>query len=162
MTTCLVRHARLLVTMDRARREIADGGVWIRDGVIEQVGKTADLPKTADHIIEARDHLVMPGLVNTHHHVFQALTRATPGAQDANLFDWLCYHYPIWARLTPEMLFTSAQLALAELMLSGCTTAADHHYLYPPGVQLDDEIAAARELGVRFYALRGSMSVGKS
>ncbi|MBC7254520.1 MAG: 8-oxoguanine deaminase [Chloroflexi bacterium] len=162
MTTCLVRHARLLVTMDRARREIADGGVWIRDGIIEQVGKTADLPKTADHIIEAYDHLVMPGLVNTHHHVFQALTRATPGAQNANLFDWLRYHYPIWARLTPEMLFTSAQLALAELMLSGCTTAADHHYLYPPGVRLDDEIAAARELGVRFHALRGSMSVGAS
>ncbi len=162
MTTCLVRHARLLVTMDGARREIADGGVLIRDGVIEQVGKARELPQTADRIIEAHDHIVMPGLVNTHHHLFQALTRATPGAQNANLFDWLRHHYPVWARLTPEMAFTSAQLALAELMLSGCTTAADHHYLYPPGVRLDDEIAAARELGMRFYALRGSMSVGES
>lgn len=162
MTTCLVRHARLLVTMDGARREIADGGVLIRDGVIEQVGKTRELPQTADRIIEAHDHIVMPGLVNTHHHLFQALTRATPGAQNANLFDWLRHHYPVWARLTPEMAFTSAQLALAELMLSGCTTAADHYYLYPPGVRLDDEIAAARELGMRFYALRGSMSVGES
>lgn len=162
MTTCLVRHARLLVTMDGARREIADGGVWICNGVIEQVGRTEDLPQTADCVIEARHHLVMPGLVNTHHHLFQALTRATPGAQNANLFDWLRHHYPIWARITPEMVFTSAQLALAELMLSGCTTAADHHYLYPPGVRMDDIISAAHELGVRFYALRGSMSVGES
>lgn len=162
MATCLVRHARLLATMDRARREIPDGAVWARDGVIEHVGLTAELPQTADVVIDARDRLVMPGLVNTHHHLFQSLTRVLPGAQGAKLFDWLRTLYPLWARITPEMIYTSAQLALAELMLSGCTTAADHLYLYPNGSRLEDEIRAAQELGIRFHPTRGAMSVGAS
>ena len=105
---------------------------------------------------------VLPGLVNTHHHFFQTLTRALPAAQDAELFGWLRALYPVWARLTPEMLNVSAQVAMAELMLSGCTTASDHLYLYPNGGRLDDTIEAARTLGLRFHACRGAMSVGES
>jgi cytosine/adenosine deaminase-related metal-dependent hydrolase len=116
----------------------------------------------ADRILNAQDKIVLPGLVNTHHHLFQALTRALPRAQDAKLFDWLTTLYPIWAGLTAEAFYTSAKLGLCELMLSGCTTASDHHYLYPQDVRLDDEIRAARELGIRFHPCRGSMSVGRS
>ncbi len=162
MTTCLVRHARLLVTMDSARRELPDGGVYARDGVITQVGPTAELPQQADLVIAAHDCLVMPGLINTHHHLFQSLTRALPGAQGAELFDWLRTLYPLWARITPEMIAVSAQLALVELMLSGCTTAADHLYLYPHGSRIEEEIQAAQELGIRFHPTRGAMSVGAS
>jgi len=162
MSTLLIRNARLLVTMDAARREIPDGALFIRDNVIEQVGPTAALPHAADRILNAQDKIVLPGLVNTHHHLFQALTRALPRAQDAKLFDWLTTLYPIWAGLTAEAFYTSAKLGLCELMLSGCTTASDHHYLYPQGVRLDDEIRAARELGIRFHPCRGSMSVGRS
>ena len=162
MSTLLIRNARLLVTMDATRREIPDGALFIRDNIIEQVGPTAALPRAADRIINAQDKIVLPGLVNTHHHLFQALTRALPRAQDAKLFDWLTTLYPIWAGLTAEAFYTSARLGLCELMLSGCTTASDHHYLYPQGVRLDDEIRAARELGIRFHPCRGSMSVGRS
>lgn len=162
MSTLLVRHARVVVTMDDARREVADGGVFARDGVIEAVGPTASLPATADVVVDARDQVVLPGLVNTHHHFYQTLTRAVPAAQDAELFGWLKTLYPIWARLTPEMAYVSTQTAMAELLLSGCTTTSDHLYLYPNGVRLDDTIEAARELGMRFHAARGAMSVGES
>ncbi|MCS7011645.1 MAG: 8-oxoguanine deaminase, partial [Anaerolineales bacterium] len=161
MSTLLIKHA-YLVTMDDRRREIPDGGLFIRDGFIEQVGQTSSLPDTADEVLDLRDHLLLPGLVNTHHHFYQTLTRAVPAAQDANLFNWLKTLYPIWARLTPEDIFISAQTALAELALSGCTTASDHLYLYPNGSKLDDEIAAAQEIGVRIHASRGSMSLGES
>lgn len=162
MSTLLVRRARVVVTMDDARREIADGSVFARDGVIEAVGPGAGLPATADVVIDARDHVVLPGLVNTHHHFYQTLTRAVPAAQDAELFGWLKTLYPIWARLTPEMAYVSTQTAMAELLLSGCTTTSDHLYLYPNGVRLDDTIEAAREVGMRFHAARGAMSVGES
>lgn len=162
METLLVRHARLLATMDAERREIVDGAVFIRGNVIEQVGRTDDLPADADRVIDASDKVVLPGLVNTHHHFFQSLTRALPGAQDAELFDWLLTLYPIWARLNGEAIYVSAKLVLCELLLSGCTTASDHLYLFPNGARLDDEIRAARELGVRFHPCRGSMSVGQS
>ena len=162
MSTLLVRNARLLATMDSQRREIPDGSLFIRDNIIEHVGPTAALPNQADRVIDARDKIVLPGLVNTHHHLFQALTRALPRAQDAKLFDWLTTLYPIWAGLSAEAFYTSAKLALCELMLSGCTTASDHHYLYPRDVRLDDEVRAARELGIRFHPCRGSMSVGQS
>ena len=162
MSTLLIHNARLLVTMDAARREIPDGALFIHDNVIEQVGPTATLSHAADRVINAQDKIVLPGLINTHHHLFQALTRALPRAQDAKLFDWLTTLYPIWAGLTAEAFYTSARLGLCELMLSGCTTASDHHYLYPQGVRLDDEIRAARELGIRFHPCRGSMSVGRS
>jgi cytosine/adenosine deaminase-related metal-dependent hydrolase len=148
--------------MDAQRREIADGGLFIRDGFVEQVGPTASLPASADQVLDLRGHLVLPGLVNTHHHLYQTLTRAVPAAQDANLFNWLKTLYPIWARLTPEAIRLSTLVGLAELALSGCTTASDHLYIFPNGCRLDDEIAAAREIGVRFHASRGSMSLGES
>ena len=160
--TLLVRNARLLVTMDAQRREIADGAVLIRGHVIEQVGASSDLPHEADEVIDAAGHLVMPGLVNTHHHMYQSLTRAVPAAQDGELFNWLQTLYPIWAGLTSEMIHVSTQTAMAELMLSGCTTSSDHLYIYPNDCRLDDSIAAAQQIGMRFHAARGSMSVGQS
>ena len=162
MTTLLVKHATVLVTMDAQHREIADGGLFIRDGRVEQVGPTASLPATADSVLDLTGHLVLPGLVNTHHHLYQTLTRAVPAAQDANLFNWLKTLYPIWARLTPEAIRVSTLVGLAELALSGCTTVSDHLYVFPNGCRLDDEIAAAREIGMRFHASRGSMSLGES
>jgi cytosine/adenosine deaminase-related metal-dependent hydrolase len=147
--------------MDNRRREIAFGGLFVRDGFIEQVGTTAELPQTADEILDLSGHVLLPGLVNTHHHFYQTLTRVVPPAQDANLFNWLKTLYPIWAGLTPEDIFISTQTALAELAFSGCTTASDHLYLYPNGSKLDDEIVAAKELGLRLHASRGSMSLSE-
>jgi cytosine/adenosine deaminase-related metal-dependent hydrolase len=161
MPTLLIKHA-YLVTMDDHQREIPDGGLFVRDGFIEQVGPTIALPTVADETLDLSDHVLLPGLVNTHHHFYQTLTRAVPPAQDANLFNWLKTLYPIWARLTPEDIFISTQTALTELALSGCTTASDHLYLFPNGSKLDDEIAAAKEVGVRLQASRGSMSLGES
>ena len=160
--TLLVRHARLLLTMDAQRREIPDGAVFIRGHVFEQVGASGDLPQEADEVIDASGHLVMPGLVNTHHHMYQSLTRAVPAAQDGELFNWLQTLYPIWAGLTGEMIHVSTLTAMAELMLSGCTTSSDHLYIYPNDCRLDDSIAAAQQIGMRFHAARGSMSVGQS
>jgi 8-oxoguanine deaminase len=162
MATLLIHHARLLATMDAARREIADGAVFARDGVIEAVGRSAELPTAADEVIDAHDQVVLPGLVNTHHHMFQTLTRALRPAQDVELFGWLQTLYPVWARLTPEMVVVSTQLAMAELLLSGCTTSSDHLYLFPNGCRLDDSIEAAAAVGMRFHAARGAMSVGRS
>jgi cytosine/adenosine deaminase-related metal-dependent hydrolase len=162
MTTLLIKNAVILVTMDKDQREIPEGGLFVRDGFIEKIGLSAELPETADEILDLSGHLVLPGLVNTHHHFYQTLTRAVPAAQDANLFGWLKTLYPIWARMTPDDIFTSTQTALAELVLSGCTTASDHLYLFPNGSKLDDEIAAAGEIGVRIHASRGSMSLGES
>ncbi len=161
MSTLLVKSA-YLVTMDDHQREIPGGGLFIRDGFIEQVGPLAELPQEADKVLDLREHILLPGLVNTHHHFYQTLTRAVPAAQDANLFNWLKTLYPIWARLRPEDIYLSTQTALTELALSGCTTAADHLYLFPNGAKLDDEIAAAREVGLRLHASRGSMSLGES
>jgi cytosine/adenosine deaminase-related metal-dependent hydrolase len=161
MGSLLIKNA-YVVTMDDHQREIAEGGLFIRDGFIETVGADKELPAKADEILDLRGHIVLPGLVNTHHHFYQTLTRVIPAAQDANLFNWLKTLYPIWARLGPEDIFTSTQTALAELALSGCTTASDHLYLYPNGSKLDDEIAAAVEIGVRIQASRGSMSLGES
>ena len=160
--TLLVRNAAVLVTHDADRREIADGGLFARDGIITQVGPTTELPDTADDVVDLRDHVVLPGLVNTHHHLYQTLTRAVPAAQDADLFGWLTALYPIWARLTPEAVRVSTLVGLAELALSGCTTTSDHLYLYPNGCRLDDSIEAAGEIGLRFHATRGSMSLGES
>lgn len=162
MPTLLIKNAAVLVTMDDHRREIPEGGLFIRDGFIEKVGPTNELATSADEVLDLSGHLVLPGLVNTHHHFYQTLTRAVPAAQDANLFNWLKTLYPIWAHLTPEDIYISTQTALAELALSGCTTASDHLYLFPNGSRLDDEIAAAREIGVRLQAARGSMSLGES
>lgn len=162
MKTLLVRNAQLLVTMDDHQREIAQGGLFIRDGFIEQVGPTSELPRTADEVLDLSGHILLPGLVNTHHHFYQTLTRVVPAAQDANLFNWLKTLYPIWARMTPDHIWISTKTALSELALSGCTTASDHLYLFPNGSRLDDEILSAREVGVRLHASRGSMSLGES
>jgi cytosine/adenosine deaminase-related metal-dependent hydrolase len=160
MSTLLVKHADLLVTMDAGRRTIPDGGLFVREDAIEQAGPTAELPESASQVIDARGMILLPGLVNTHHHLYQTLTRCV--AQDSVLFDWLVTLYPIWARLTPEAVYVSAKAGLAELMLTGCTTSSDHLYIYPNGARIDDEIRAAVELGIRFHATRGSMSLGRS
>jgi cytosine/adenosine deaminase-related metal-dependent hydrolase len=162
MSTLLIRHAEVLVTMDDRRREIRDGGLFARDGFIEQVGPTNELPISADEVLDLRGHIVLPGLVNTHHHLYQTLTRALPAAQNANLFGWLKTLYPIWANLTPAAIRLSTLVGLAELALSGCTTASDHLYIFPNGCRLDDEIEAAQKIGLRFHASRGSMSLGES
>jgi cytosine/adenosine deaminase-related metal-dependent hydrolase len=161
MPTLLLKNIHTLVTMDTARREIRDGAVFARDGVIEAVGAPADMPaQTADEVFDLRRHIVLPGLVNTHHHMYQTLTRVM--AQDLELFGWLKTLYPIWSRLTGEAVYVSARLAMAELLLSGCTTSSDHLYIYPNDVKIDDEIRAAQEIGIRFHAARGSMSLGES
>lgn len=161
MTTLLIKNA-FVVTMDDLQTEIPVGGLFIRDGFIEKIGPTADLPTVADEIVDLTDHVILPGLVNTHHHFYQTLTRVVPAAQNANLFNWLKTLYPIWAKLTPDDIYISTQTALAELALSGCTTASDHLYLFPNGSKLDDEILAGKEIGVRLHASRGSMSLGES
>jgi 8-oxoguanine deaminase len=160
--TVLFKNALVVATMDDTRREIKDASVLVEDNRIKAVGLAADLPHTADEVINVAGHVVVPGLVNTHHHMYQTLTRAVPAAQDASLFGWLKALYPIWARLTPEMIRVSTQTAMAELLLSGCTTSSDHLYLYPNGARLDDSIEAADEIGMRFHASRGAMSVGES
>ncbi len=151
-----------MATFDDAAREIPDGAVLLRDNVVEAVGPTPELSAWADEVVDARGLVLLPGLVCTHHHFFQTLTRNVPEAQDAGLFDWLVTQYPIWARLTPDAVRVSTEVAIAELLLSGCTTAADHGYVWPNGARVDDQIAVARELGLRFHASRGSMSRGRS
>jgi cytosine/adenosine deaminase-related metal-dependent hydrolase len=148
--------------MDDHRREINDGGLFIKDGFLQRVGLTEELPDTADEILDLDGYIVLPGLINTHHHFYQTLTRVVPKAQDSNLFNWLKTLYPIWARMTPEHIQISTKTALSELALSGCTTASDHLYLFPNGSRLDDEIHSARETGIRLHASRGSMSLGES
>jgi 8-oxoguanine deaminase len=167
-STLLLKNARLLCTMDPEQpqpvtgAEITDAGLFIRDGVIEQVGKSRDLPATADQVIDLSGHVVIPGMVNTHHHMFQNLTRTVPAAQNAPLFGWLQTLYPIWGHLGPDHIYWSTALGLAELALSGCTTSSDHLYLYPNGARLDDSLAAAVDIGVRFHGTRGAMSIGES
>ncbi|QJD57467.1 8-oxoguanine deaminase [Pseudomonas sp. gcc21] len=160
--TLLLKNATLVATMDDRKREIAGGSVFIRGSRIEAVGPAAELPDTADRVIDLTGHVVIPGLINTHHHMFQSLTRVLPAAQDAELFDWLSALFPVWARLTPEMARAATRTAVAELMLSGCTTAMDQAYLYVNGIQLEDSIQAAREMGIRFHAGRGAISLGQS
>lgn len=162
MSTLLVRNATVIATMDDQRREIVNGAIFARDGWIEQIGPTHELPSTADEVLDATNHVVLPGMVNTHHHLHQTLTRALPAAQDAGLFDWLRTLYPIWAKMTASDVFVSAQVGLTELALSGCTTAFDHLYLFPNDARLDDEIEAAATVGIRLHASRGSMSLGES
>ena len=162
MSTLLARNADILVTMDEGRREISDAGLFVRDGVIEQVGPSSELPRDADVVLDMKGQILLPGFVNTHHHLDQTLTRALPAGQDINLFPWLRAHYPIWARRTPEASRLCTLVGLAELAASGCTTVFDHTYVYPNDCRLDDQISAAKEIGVRFHASRGSMSLGES
>ena len=162
MTTLLIKNIEILVTMDDQRQELQHTNLFIKDGFIQAIGALTDMPAKADQEIDLSGHIVFPGLVNTHHHFYQTLTRVVPKAQNANLFNWLVTLYPIWARMTPDDIRISTQTALAELALSGCTTASDHLYLFPNGSRLDDEIHAAAEVGLRLHASRGSMSLGES
>jgi cytosine/adenosine deaminase-related metal-dependent hydrolase len=163
MSTLLVRNIHTLVTMNGARQELPRAAMLIADGVIQSVGRNADFTGPADEVLDLKGrHLVMPGLINTHHHFYQNLTRVIPAAQNSDLFGWLKTLYPIWARLTAAGVRASAQLCAAELMLSGCTTASDHLYIFPNDATLDDEIRAVQAMGLRFHASRGSMSVGQS
>jgi cytosine/adenosine deaminase-related metal-dependent hydrolase len=166
MTRLLIKHIDVLVTMDEARREIKDGAVLIEDNRLVAVGTTAaveaGLDPIPERVINGQGTVVLPGLVNCHHHMYQSLTRTIGTASGMVLFDWLKYLYPIWAGLTPDDIYISAKVALAELILSGATTVADHLYLFPNGSKLDDEIAAAQEIGIRFHPTRGSMSLGES
>lgn len=159
MSETLLRNADVILTMDDARRELARADVLIRDGVIVDLGSGLS---TTGAVVEARGCVVTPGLVNTHHHLFQTLTRAVPGGQDALLFGWLQTLYPIWARFGPEEMRVSALTGLAELALSGCSLTSDHLYVFPNGARLEDTIAAAAEIGLRFHPTRGSMSIGES
>jgi cytosine/adenosine deaminase-related metal-dependent hydrolase len=161
--TLLVKNIHTLVTMDTAGREIRNAAMLIRGCAIEQIGRCEDLPATADEVLDLRGrYIVLPGLVNTHHHFYQTLTRAVPGAQSSELFAWLKKLYPIWAHLDAAGVYVSAQMAAAELLLSGCTTSSDHLYVFPNDCTLDEEIRAVREIGMRFHAGRGSMSLGES
>lgn len=154
-----IKNAAAILTMDNDARELSGVDVMIEDGVIIAVGPDIS---DADTVVDATGCVVTPGLVNTHHHLYQTLTRAVPGGQDALLFGWLQTLYPIWSRFGPEEMFVSAQIGLAELALSGCTLTSDHLYLYPNGARLDDTIAAAHEVGLRFHPTRGAMSIGES
>ena len=169
MSRVLIDHADVLVTMDDERREINDGALLIRDNVIEMLGTSAELHQRlqtiglqVDRQVDASGCVVVPGLVNCHHHLYQTLTRSIGTGEGKSLFDWLTVLYPIWGQMDAEAVYVSARLGLVELLLSGATTVADHLYLFPNGARLDDEIRAARELGVRFHPTRGSMSLGRS
>ena len=162
MIMLLVRNIDTLYTNDTDLGDIQDGAIFVRDNVIEQIGKTSELPASADRVIDARRKFVLPGFVNTHHHFFQTLTRAVPGAQDEELFDWLVRLYPIFSELNSEATYVSSMIAMAELILSGCTTSSDHQYLWPADSKLDDQIRAASEIGMRIHAVRGSMTLGRS
>jgi cytosine/adenosine deaminase-related metal-dependent hydrolase len=156
----LIRNIDTLITMDDDRRELTGVDLRLSGGVVAEIGQGLDSGMA--ETVDARGCVVTPGLVNTHHHLYQSMTRAVPGAQDALLFGWLQKLYPIWAAMGPEEMFVSAQVGLAELALSGCTLSSDHLYLYPNGARLDDTIAAAREIGLRFHPTRGAMSIGES
>lgn len=159
MYELLIKNADLILTMDDDRRELAGCDLLLRDGQIAEIGKQLE---TAGEVVNAAGCLITPGLVNTHHHLYQTLTRAVPGAQDALLFGWLQTLYPIWSKFGPEEMRVSALVGLGELALSGCTMTSDHLYLYPNGSRLDDTIDAAKEIGLRFHATRGAMSIGES
>ncbi len=162
MTTLLLKNIRALATMDENRRELSNAWVLLRGRTIAALGSSSELAPepNPDRVIDLSKHIVLPGLVNTHHHMYQSLTRVL--AQDDELFEWLRTLYPIWSGLRGEHLYIASKLAIAELLLSGCTTASDHHYIYPNDVRLEDQIRAAKETGIRFHAARGCMSLGES
>jgi cytosine/adenosine deaminase-related metal-dependent hydrolase len=161
--TLLVKNIHTLITMDEGRRELRNAAMLIRGPAVERIGPTQSMPPGADEVLDLKNRfVVLPGLVNTHHHFYQTLTRAVPGAQTCDLFAWLRRLYPIWAHLDAQGVYASAQMAAAELLLSGCTTSSDHLYLFPNDCTLDEEIRAVSDIGMRFQASRGSMSVGIS
>lgn len=161
MGSLLIRNAQVLVTMDDGV-EIQHGSLLARDGWITEVGHDGDITGTADEVVDLTGHVVLPGLINTHHHLYQTLTRSMPGAQDAGLFEWLRTLYPVWARMTPDHVRVATRLGLAEMAATGATTVFDHQYLWPNGSRIDDQFEGAHDLNIRFVASRGSMSLGES
>jgi cytosine/adenosine deaminase-related metal-dependent hydrolase len=157
----VIKNAQSVLTMDDERRELRAVDIHVRDGQIAAIGQGLRITNTTD-VVDGSSCIVTPGLVNTHHHLYQTLTRAVPGGQDALLFGWLQTLYPIWAKFSPEHMRISALVGLAELALSGCTMSSDHLYLFPNGSRLDDTISAAQEIGLRFFPTRGAMSIGQS
>jgi cytosine/adenosine deaminase-related metal-dependent hydrolase len=166
MTTLLIHNAKCIATQNDTQDELKDASILIKDGLIERIipasQSVSELVKSVDEVIDASRHIVIPGLINTHHHMVQSLTRAVPQVQNSELFSWLQGLYPIWSGLTPDMVKVSNQVAMIELLMSGCTTTSDHLYIYPNGIRLEDSIEAAKLCGIRFTATRGSMSVGQS
>jgi len=162
MATLLLQNAHAIATFDAEQRELRDASILLRDNVIEAIGPAGETSQSADATIDCSRLVLLPGLINTHHHFYQTLTRNVPGTQDVKLFEWLQQLYPMWARFNPESIRVSAQIAIAELLLSGCTTSVDHGYVWPNGARVDDQIEVAREMGFRFHASRGSMSLGQS
>ncbi len=168
MTLLFAKNAHVLATMDATRSEISDGALLVRDNVIEIVGTTDEVTahlqqagETPNEILNLKDHVVLPGLINTHHHMSQSMLRAVPTAQNAGLIPWIGALTKYWIHMTPEMIYSSALVAMAELILSGCTTSSDHLYIYPNGSRMDDEIRAAQEIGMRFHPGRGSISLNE-
>ena len=168
MPKLLLDHIDALATMDDhdgvCGRELADAAILIEDGVIARVGPSGEVGREAEGagIVDLSGHVAVPGMVNTHHHLSQNLTRLVPAAQDKSLFGWLTTLYPVWLHLGPDDFKAAVAAGLAELALSGCTTSSDHQYIFPNGSRLDDSIGAALEVGIRFTATRGSMSIGES
>ena len=162
MPTLLLKNAAIIATMNDANEELNGQSIFCENGIIKKVGPLSALPNKADKIIELSDSIIIPGMVNTHHHLFQNLTRVVPNAQNESLFGWLTTLYPIWRGLGPKHIYISSAVGLAELVLSGCTTSTDHQYLFPGGSRLDDSIEAAIDVGIRFHPTRGSMSIGES
>ncbi|MCL5039396.1 MAG: 8-oxoguanine deaminase [Firmicutes bacterium] len=162
MSTLLIKDASYIVTMDESQPLLRDASIFIRDGQIEAIGE--GLWTQADEVVAAKGRIVYPGLVNTHHHLYQVLTRNLPRVQRMELFDWLKILYRLWRGIDGEMVYTAAQVGLGELVRYGCTTSADHHYVFPPGQGdlIDRQIEAAQTLGIRFHATRGGMSLGES
>jgi 8-oxoguanine deaminase len=160
--TLLLRNADVIASFDEVGSVFSWASMLVRNNAIERIGPATTLPQTADVVIDARGMILIPGLINTHHHFYQTLTRNIPGTQDVDLFAWLVALYPIWARLTPEAIRVASAIAMAELMQSGCTTSSDHTYVWPNGARIDDQLEAAAYMGMRFHAARGSMSVGQS
>ena len=162
MSNLLLKNASFVALMDDAGTEITNCSIYCENGIIKEVGKEINLPKKIDRTLNLQGMIVIPGLINTHHHLFQNLTRVYPNAQNHTLFNWLKSLYPIWKNLSPEHVISAVTLGLSELALSGCTTSSDHQYIFPGGSSLDDCIFAAEKTGLRFHATRGSMSIGES
>ncbi len=163
MSNLIVRNIGLLVTMDDKRTEVEKVNMVIRDGLVEYIGQSIeDLSDEKSETLDLGGYAVFPGLINTHHHLYQTLTRVVPGSQNSGLFKWLRTLYPIWAKMDGTAVYISALVGMAELLLSGCTSSSDHLYMFPNGATLEDTIRAAKDIGIRFHPTRGSMSLGES
>lgn len=164
MKSIIIKNADVIVTMDDRRTVIRDGSIYIEKNKIISIGESKDVDYSADVEIDGRNKIVLPGLINTHHHLYQTMFRNIPAVQNAHLFTWLTELYEIWREITRDAIYISAMTGIIELLLSGCTTTSDHLYIFPPedrGI-VDEEMRAAKELGIRFHPCRGSMSMGKS